>query len=402
MAHSQQVKFDKGNVLLPATVALEGENGGREHVSATSTAVPITATPPKDASVTSTGTNEHEAPRTSEAESPLLVQDPLGTSFVRDPEPEPSTQTTTGPQRSRKPSAYVQQIQSGEAVTHNIRRYTGIPKGLQMPAPIHEESTDAAEIKFALAAAASDAEGMDPLTLDEARNRSDWPKWDQAIQTELGALEKAGTWRVVERPKDRNVVNCKWVFRMKKNSNGQIEKYKARLVAKGFTQVEGVDYFETFAPVAKLASIWSILAIASRNDWPIDMFDFHSAFLNGEHGDDEEVFMEQPLGYEERDWKCFCVQLLKSIYSLKQAGRKWYEVVCKLMGDLGFHRSEADPAVYYSHQDGHILVIAIHVDDCTITGDSQERVDKCKKAIKARFSLTDLGPASWLLGIKII
>ena len=120
---------------------------------------------------------------------------------------------------------------------------------------------------------------------------------------------------------------------MKKNSDGQIEKYKARLVAKGFAQVEGIDYFETFALVAKLASIQSILAIASRNDWPINMFDFHSAFLNGELGDDEEVFMEQPLGYEKRDRKCFCVQLFKSIHGLKQAGRKWYGWVTSAFTD---------------------------------------------------------------------
>ena len=221
------------------------------------------------------------------------------------------------------------------------------------------------------------------------------------IKVELEALRKAGTWRVVERLKDRNVVDCKWVFQIKKNATGQIEKYKACLVAKGFTQVEGVNYFETFAPVAKLASIRSILAIAARNNWLIDMFDFHTAFLNSKLSDDKEVFMEQLLGYEERDRKRFCVQLLKSIYGLKQARLKWYEVVCKLMDDLCFHKSEADPAMFYSHQDRHIIVIAIHVDDCTITSDSQDRVDACKNAIKTRFSLTDLGPASWLLGIKI-
>lgn len=168
---------------------------------------------------------------------------------------------------------------------------------------------------------------------------------------------------------------------MKRNSAGEVVKYKARLVAKGFTQVEGVDYFETFAPVAKLASIRSILAIATRNNWPIDMFDFTSAFLNGKLDDDEEVYMEQPQGYEENDPLEFCKRLLKSIYGLKQAGRKSYEVVCRLMSDLGFHRSEADPAVFYRHQNGHILVIAIHVDDCTITGDSQDEINRCKAII---------------------
>ena len=172
--------------MVPATVALEGENGGHKRAPSTPTVVPTPAAQPQDASVTSTGTNEHEAPLTIETESIPLVQDPLGTSFVQNAEPEPTTPTTSNrPKRSRKPSAYVQQLQSGEAVTHNLRRYAGIPKGIQTPASIQEESTDAAEIEFGLAATISDAEGMDPLTLEECRSRSDWPKWDEAIKIEL-------------------------------------------------------------------------------------------------------------------------------------------------------------------------------------------------------------------------
>jgi hypothetical protein len=103
-------------------------------------------------------------------------------------------------------------------------------------------------------AAMAEADALEP-TYEEAQKRSDWPKWKEAIQTELAALRAAGTWTVVERPTNRNVVDSKWVFRVKKNAGGEIEKWKARLVARGFTQVYGVDYFETFALVAKLASI---------------------------------------------------------------------------------------------------------------------------------------------------
>ena len=196
----QNVKFDEGSVLVPATVTLEGENGEREHAPSTLIVVPTPTTQPQDLSVTSTGSNEHEAPPPIEAESTSLVQDPLGTNFIRDPKPEPPTPTTSAqpnrPQQSRKPSAYVKQLQSGEAITHNVRRYAGIPKGLQAPtsAPVQEESTNVAEIESALAAAISDAEGMDPLTLEECQSRSDWPKWDEAIKVKLEALKKAGTW----------------------------------------------------------------------------------------------------------------------------------------------------------------------------------------------------------------
>ena len=97
----------------------------------------------------------------------------------------------------------------------------------------------------------------------------------------------------------------------------------------GLTQVYSVDYYKMLAPVAKLASIPTILTIAARNNWPINMFNFHSSFLNGQLNEDKEVFMEQPPGYEESDLQKYCVKLYKSLYGLKQAGCKLYEIVCR-------------------------------------------------------------------------
>ena len=141
--------------------------------------------------------------------------------------------------------------------------------------------------------AMAEADALEP-TYEEVRGRSDWPQWKDAIKVKLEALREAGTWEIVERPASTNVVDSKWVFRIKKNADGSIDKYKAHLVARGFTQVYGVNYYETFAPVAKLTSIRSILTIATRNDWSIDMFDFHSAFLNGKLDADKDIYMEQP------------------------------------------------------------------------------------------------------------
>jgi hypothetical protein len=118
-----------------------------------------------------------------------------------------------------------------------------------------------------------------------------FPKWVGQVRVQCWILTHRHT----------PLVTCKWVFHIKKDTASKIECYKARLVAKGFTQIYGVDYYDTFAPVAKLASIQTILAIAARNDWDIDLFDFHSAFLNGELDSDEEVFMDQPPGYEDSD-----------------------------------------------------------------------------------------------------
>ena len=141
---------------------------------------------------------------------------------------------------------------------------------------------------------------------------------------------------------------------------------------KRFTQVYGVDYYETFAPVTKLASIRTILAIAAGNNWPIDRFDFHSAFLNGQLKEDQEVLMEQPPGYEESDSQKYWIKLYKSIYGLKQARCKWYKIMCRTHTELGFKKCEANQAIFYIHAGKNILISAIHVNDCTITWSSHD------------------------------
>ena len=175
---------------------------------------------------------------------------------------------------------------------------------------------------FALLAGNTEAEGLEPTTIDEAKMRPDWPRWEEAINAELKSLEDAHTWNVVECPRNTNVISCKWVFKIKKNAAGEIDKYKACLVARGFTQQYSVNYDETYAPVARLASLCLILAIASRQDWDIDVFDFHSAFLNGKLDDNKIIFMELPPGFDKqgRDlvaWLCI------AIYGSKQGTLKW-------------------------------------------------------------------------------
>lgn len=306
--------------------------------------------------------------------------------------------------RIRFPSRYVKDINNGLGSADDRANKPNLPHGLQVPIAtekIEGETEFDSQIESAMAAAISEIEGTDPLSLQEAMGRPDWPKWDLAIKTELDALKEAGTWEIVKKPENRNIVKCKWVFRVKKDAAGNIERHKARLVAKGFTQIQGVDYYDTWAPVAKFASIRLLLAIAAQNGWPIDMFDFHSAFLNGQLGPDEEIFMEQPLGYEEADRRNYVYKLFKSIYGLKQAGRKWYDALCQALADLGFKKSEADPAVFYIHQGTNIIILACHVDDCTIAGSSQELVQSYKEKLKNKYSLTDLGAANWLLGVKI-
>ncbi len=161
----------------------------------------------------------------------------------------------------------------------------------------------------------------DPKTLHEAQSWLDWQRWKEAMEKEMDTLQKAGTWATVPWPCDKNIVGSKWVFHVKRKADGSIDKYKAWLVAKGFMQVYGVDYFDTYSPVAKLSSIRLILALAARHDWEVKSFDFNSAYLNGELSDKEEIFMQEPLGYETKEGGPSVKRLLKSLYGLKQAGR---------------------------------------------------------------------------------
>ena len=238
------------------------------------------------------------------------------------------------------PSRYVRDIQNGVGSADNRRRKTNLPVGIRVSDETEVEGeireSDSGQIKHAMAATISELEAIDLLSLEKMKQRLDWPRWEITICEELDALQKAGTWVIVERPKGRNIVKNKWMFEIKKDSAGKVERYHARLVAKGLTQVQGIDYYDTWAPVAKLGSIQLILAIAAQNAWPINMFNFNSAFLNGKLDTDEEVFMEQPYGYEQSNSKQYVCKLLKSLYGLKQASRKWYNALCKVLDDIGF------------------------------------------------------------------
>jgi hypothetical protein len=193
-----------------------------------------------------------------------------------------------------------------------------LPKGIQEGTSI-ENTTDEVDDLAAVAVVDSELDAIEP-SYEEACVRSDWPQWKIAIDVELRNLEAAGTWEVVERPGGVNVVDSKWVFRLKKDAEGNIVKWKARLVARGFTQIYGVDYFETFAPVARLASVRFILAVAARNDWEVFMFDFHSAYLNGVLDDGETIYMEQPPHHEVADRSRYVVKLKKSLLILVSRG----------------------------------------------------------------------------------
>eukprot|EP01018_Ginkgo_biloba_P031340 Gb_07919 [translate_table: standard] len=176
----------------------------------------------------------------------------------------------------------------------------------------------------------------------------------------------------------------------------RIDKYKARLVAKGFSQVAGIDYSETFAPVAKMTSIRLTLAIAATHGWVMHQMDVKSAFL---HGDlEEEIYMEQPSRFVQ-DSSLVC--RLRSIYGLKQTPRAWYAKMDSFLLASGFTRCHSDPNVYFLQQDDSLLILVLYVDDLCITMSSPSIITMVKDALQDRFSMKYLGLLHYFLGIEI-
>ncbi|KAI3692000.1 hypothetical protein L6452_31805 [Arctium lappa] len=219
-----------------------------------------------------------------------------------------------------------------------------------------------------------------------AINNNDEPKyfkqaaqdacWREAMQMEIKALEKNGTWTLEDLPKGKRAIDSKWVYKIKFKPNGEVERYKARLVAKGFTQMEGVDYHDTFAPVAKLVTVRTLLAVAVKRDWIIHQLNMNNAFL---HGDlDEEVYMKIP-----------------------QASRNWYHKFTTFLLSLSFKQSKADHSLFIYETENITVVALIYVDDVIITGNCLNKIQEIKKQMDKEFSVKDLGPLKYFLGIEV-
>jgi len=211
-----------------------------------------------------------------------------------------------------------------------------------------------------------------------------------------------GTWTVVEQPPNANVVDSCWVLCIKKNAAGEIKKYKACLLARGFTQIHSIDFYETYAPVAQLASFWLLLALTAWNDWPVDAFDFNSAYLNSVLDDNNKIiYLEQPPNYAMKDCSWYVLKLKKTLYRLKQGAKNWYDALCQVLSDLGFQRTEADHGVFYKLIGADIIVLAVHVNNCMMMESSAILINEFKAQMNKIYKLTNLGAVHWLLVIKI-
>lgn len=243
----------------------------------------------------------------------------------------------------------------------------------------------------------------DPDSYKEATSSAEAQKWEQGMPSEYDSLVEHETWVLEPRPLGQNVVSNRWVFVTKDEVNEQGEdykRYKARLVARGFSQVEGVDYNETYAPVVKFTSVRILMAIVTVLNLYLHQMDVVTAFLNGDL--EETVYMEQPEGFKvkgKEDWVC---RLRKAIYGLKQASRQWYKKMDDfLTKNLGLCRNLADDCIYTGCYDGVIVIIALYVDDLLIACSKMSKLNEIKAELSKRFRMKDLNEARKCLGFEI-
>ncbi|KAI5345334.1 hypothetical protein L3X38_013211 [Prunus dulcis] len=238
---------------------------------------------------------------------------------------------------------------------------------------------------------------IEPENFEEAVKDEAWGK---AKTEEILMIEKNFTWELVDRPSSKPIVGVKWIFKIKLNLDGSIQKHKARLVAKGFTQKPGIDFNETFAPVARLDTIRTLIALAAQKGWKLWQLDVKSAFLNGVL--EEEVYVDQPDGFVVKGDEDKVYRLRKALYGLKQAPRAWYSEIDSYLSQCGFHKSPSEATLYVRTKEGvGTLIVSIYVDDIVYTGSSDEMMKEFKAEMMCKYEMSDLGLLHHFLGMGV-
>lgn len=235
----------------------------------------------------------------------------------------------------------------------------------------------------------------EPQSLKQAMASDEWTLWKQAMDEEMDALEANSTWVMVDRPPKVRPIKNKWVFKVKLNPDGSVERHKARLVAKGFTQIPNIDFKETFAPVASMNTIRILFGVANQNRMEVLQFDVKTAFL---HGDlDENLYMEPPEGYSFPEGKV--CKLLKSLYGLKQAPRQWNLKFNRFLKDFHLQQSKVDRCLYFNTDRSIILVI--YVDDGLVAAKDKSRIDNLIKYLQESLEIKVMECEAYL-GFQVI
>lgn len=217
------------------------------------------------------------------------------------------------------------------------------------------------------------------------------------MSDEISALEKNGTWQLVEPPVNSDIIDCRWVYKVKETPQGKT-KCKARLVARGFSQVYGDSYWETYAPVVKSSSVRMLIACAVERDWIIDQIDVRNAYVQSDLSD--TVYMRQPPGFDRQDGRV--CKLKKSLYGLKQAGNEWSRCLSAfLTNELKFTRLQSDPCIYVRGTGADQIILSVYVDDILIFATHRREIIEFKAAFEKKFEIDDIGECKRIIGIDV-
>ncbi|KAL8146620.1 hypothetical protein AgCh_004375 [Apium graveolens] len=223
--------------------------------------------------------------------------------------------------------------------------------------------------------------------------------WSVAMQEKLNQFERCDVWELVPPPQDAKIISTRWVFKNKKDEDGNIIRNKARLVVQGYNQQEGIDYDETYAPVARLEAIRILMAFAAHKKFKLYQMDIKSAFLNGYLK--EEVYVKQPPGFIHEKYPNYVYKLKKSVYGLRQSPRCWYERLSQFLVNNGFIRGTLDPTLFIFHKRDNFLLVQVYVDDI-VFGSSNESLCKWfSDCMHKEFDMSLMGELQYFLGLQI-
>ena len=317
------------------------------------------------------------------------TQIPSSTEQVHTEESHADEQTYPDP-TSRKPvNKWIRDHPSTDMIGDINKRQVTRSKATQ---GLAEEAT-VVEVESLFSCFVSEIE---PKTIEEALKHSEWIK---AMQEELDQFERNKVWKLVPLAEGKKAIGTKWVFRNKLSESGEVTRNKARLVAQGYCQTEGLDYDESYAPVARLDAIRLFLAFAAHNDFIVYQMDVKSAFLNGELA--EEVYLEQPPGFELPSEIKMVYKLQKAVYGLKQAPRAWYDTFAKFLLDNGFKKGEVDKTLFTMNHDGKLILVQIYVDDIIFGSKDKQLCDDFAKLMTNKFEMSMMGKLNYFLGLQV-
>jgi transposase InsO family protein len=237
---------------------------------------------------------------------------------------------------------------------------------------------------------------MEPKNVKEALKDE---YWIEAMQEELNQFTRSEVWDLVPRPNGVNVIGTKWVYKNKTDEKGVITRNKARLVAQGYTQVEGLDFDETFAPVARLEAVRLLLGVACILKFKLYQMDVKSAFLNGYL--QEEVYVEQPKGFVDTKYPDYVYKLKKALYGLKQAPRAWYERLTQFLVNNGYRKGGSDKTLFVKESEGNLMIAQIYVDDIVFGGMSNQMVQHFISQMQSEFEMSLVGELTYFLGLQV-